>query len=636
MPAKLILENWFCIEKLELTLDRPLTVVVGGHEEGKSALRDAIAFALTGALPRPGVVLRNEIGALAVRLGAKKAVVRLELEGLSVQRTVSRDGSQDLDVQVGDQYVEGIRGGQAAVYTHLRLDEGRALAALDAWGFLGLPEADARALLVRTLGAAITGEHVRKLLHERGLDETRGEKVAEIAASQGFRAAEKVAIEKRREAGRALEEHGGEPPSRMVKISGRDLDLTKGPTRDEFQARLTELREKRDGLLKGGAEMVGVARNLIKALGPRKQELEELIAGLPPDDGSDPEALRAELAELTEDCRVYSKSRDEAVAALNAARERLSAAENGTKPTSCPVLGGACLATPKRIAERLMELEQQRAPLETKVADATLVFDQLTEQLETAGAKRDALQGSLGGLVERRKTESDARAELTQVTREIDHNLTVLGDHGQKVEAGTTSPITELDDRIVNNEAALRAREAYDAALAAWETKATRVRELTADRDAWDGLAQAMKPTGVESDLLRELVPAFAGRASEITQAVGLGELQVSDDLDLRILRGGIAWAPAQLSRSARLRLGIAIQHAIASLAGFPLLVVDEIDVFNSEVQPFVLGALMQASARYAAVLGLATLRVGAPAAPKSDKVALMWLRDGAVEVVAS
>jgi len=48
------------------------------------------------------------------------------------------------------------------------------------------------------------------------------------------------------------------------------------------------------------------------------------------------------------------------------------------------------------------------------------------------------------------------------------------------------------------------------------------------------------------------------------------------------------------------------------------------------------MGALLNLSPQYAAVLGLATLRIAAPRAPNDERVRLLWLRAGTVEAVAS
>ena len=86
-PDRLQLTNWMCHRHLDLPLT-PLTLVGGGNDRGKSTIRDAFAFALSGETAR--ITAKSERPQLITE-GESKGAVALTIGPWTVARNI-KDG----------------------------------------------------------------------------------------------------------------------------------------------------------------------------------------------------------------------------------------------------------------------------------------------------------------------------------------------------------------------------------------------------------------------------------------------------------------------------------------------------------------------------------------------------------------
>jgi hypothetical protein len=74
--------------------------------------------------------------------------------------------------------------------------------------------------------------------------------------------------------------------------------------------------------------------------------------------------------------------------------------------------------------------------------------------------------------------------------------------------------------------------------------------------------------------------------------------------------------------------MAIAVQHAIASLAGFPFLLIDRVDHLDAGGKGELLAALVEVSPNYQAVLALSTCQKAPPVAASLAGVTT-WFTEG-------
>jgi len=303
------------------------------------------------------------------------------------------------------------------------------------------------------------------------------------------------------------------------------------------------------------------------------------------------------------------------------------------KPEHCPVLGVKCLATQAAIKKALGPI--QKAAKEAKAKLGKLKPEQeimvgavreIEVQIETLAAQIAEAKRLSAEHEKDIKRLEDLMASINSCQQRIDEN-----ENAEAVDVGA------LDRRIHLNETLLERVRAYAANKTDWDAEQARAARTREDHVTWDAIAQALKPNGIEADLLGLLMPEFLSLANEIAVETGVGQVLLTDDLEIQVLRpSGRTMLAPQLSRSARLRLGYGIQHAIARLVGFPMLIVDELDVFNPKVLPGVLTTLLKVAKGYpAGILGFATLKVDQPVRPQSDEVAMYWLSGQGLREVA-
>jgi len=635
--SKLTLTNWFVHEHLELPLNHALSMVVGDHETGKSAIRDAICFAWTGTLlSRFGVRHKNEIGEIAIRGEEKKATVQYShgsgQDHIQIVRTVLRSGKQSLVVQHDGGAEEGLKDAQALIYGCFGMDEAQMLAVLNSFRFLELSPEDAKAVLFRILGRSMTTQKIREAMAERALSEKHFEleAIPQVAAEQGFRAAEKIAVEQRQKAGRHLE--GGRPkPQQIVTIGEREIDLEK-ISEATVEEQIRNLRVGRDNAIRGGAEALGGARRMLAELKPQVEELETKITTYDQDAHDDP----APLIEQKTGLEVQVAEKEEVIEHLSeqiAAEEAVAnTATSLKKPETCEAFGVPCLATQAAIKKALAPIRQRAAEAKQTIDLMVPERARLTTEVDVARSTIERLESTVADLVEGRNGAERDRATLRELLGKVRNCEKVIEEN----EGAEEVSVPELDQRIELNRQLLQAVRDYSSAKESWEAEQEQVAVHREDHEAWDKIAQALKPSGIEAGLLAVLLPEFADLVNHVTTLTGIGTVSFTSDLDLLIERpSGKTMRVPQLSRSALLRLGIGIQHAIATLCRFPMLIVDELDVFNPKVQSEVMPALLQRAESYpGGILGLATLRTDAPKKPPIDNVAVWWLKDGVLQGV--
>lgn len=648
MLSGLRVHGWMGLADVDLVIGKPFVLFMGLNGVGKSGVAKAITWAITGRYrcDQVGAVLaKKDLPAVVIRDGEKAARVGLMLgPALYLERALTAGGAETLrlvDFQGEEKvHVPGTAAEvQAELYRRLGLDPGRAEAALDSWAFLALPPEQRVAMLFRALGSASAAE-VEKRLGERGLRGPEVVRLAGIAADKGFRAAEKAAVELRREAGRELNDlPAAKDAPQVITVNGKERDLETVNVA-QLEELLGDYRLKRDELLRSAGADLGAAR-------ARVETLEGQVAALKPragaEGGPDLEALRLKRTQAAERAKGAGSEEREAaerVAALEREIANLRAlveVAEIAKPETCPAIPGGfeCPATAAKLkahAEKLRARADEAADRKRRAANeldaVALTRDAAKRVREEAEAEERRLAEEYRAADEERLLAVRAQGQLEQVQRDLEAARAALA----KAEAaGEQQPTDFMDSRIASIEQVLRARKAWEEAKA--DTTPQRREALSREREQADQLAQALAPDGVEAELLREALVPLRERLAETGRM--LGDVTIGDDLEVRATVNGRPRLYEQLSRSQRLRLGIALQDAIASASGLPLLLVDELDVFQGADRGAVLEVLRGLVDRpYGSVIAFATATKPAKAA--LPELAVFWIAPGgAVEAAA-
>jgi hypothetical protein len=150
--SEIRIENFMGLANRSIMLDRPVTLVTGPNESGKTTVLDAIRLALLG---EPGRVrLKKDYPAL-LTAGATSGRVTVVVDGHEVTRSV-KDGT--------------FPGASFQPPPHLEL-------VMDALRFGALDSQDRRRVLFKITGASLTADAIANEIERRGLDLKRFESV---------------------------------------------------------------------------------------------------------------------------------------------------------------------------------------------------------------------------------------------------------------------------------------------------------------------------------------------------------------------------------------------------------------------------------------------------------------------------
>ncbi len=195
--------------------------------------------------------------------------------------------------------------------------------------------------------------------------------------------------------------------------------------------------------------------------------------------------------------------------------------------------------------------------------------------------------------------------------------------------------VADLETSIALGERIVEASRLYWRERASHEGRRQRAEELEAVVARWDAICQELKPDGIETTLgggERERFLELLGETTALS-----GEISVDEDcrLSVAIDREGFPKHPLQLSTTQQMAVGCALQHALCRQLGFPVLVVDALDRFDSpHLEAWVAFAEAVASQYPGGVIGLATIKEEPPQAPPKPWQTI-WLKgDGLVALL--
>jgi len=543
MIKGLSITNFMQIPKLELELTAPLNFFGGQNEAGKSSIRDAVLWGFTGQAR--GLKTHAEQAAL-IREGSKATGVSIYLtDGNGFTRRKTSKTSANV---MGD--IPDIGLNPAILF--------------DPYTFLSMPEAHRRELFFKVIpGLNPTEQNIFDRLScwpavtaiaENTTDEDADDRVvpiirsiAKMAASHGFPGAEKEAVMKRREAKRVRDEYkGAMEPEKTITIDGKEYDI---PTLNlpAIEATLKDLRTQKDDLLR----QKGAGEARAKRLATIKGQLEKIeTLPLPP---------AADFIQLLRQDLAGNKYALE----VNAEEIKQATVQEQFFPAICPAITLESMACPKAgtmvghtppdpgTVESLTQNRQGLFKAGDEITAKLAEANKQAEEYQTAMTRKAALEEELAKLESEPEAGADLDAEITQRQQRIDRGCAF--------------------DRAVFN---------YNLALDLF--KDTQEKLSAAEREViiYDALQKALAPDGIPSQMIAEALDGINELLEEAAVDLFPGRyLHLTGELEIVLQSSPYV----TLSKSAKYRVGVAFQYALARLVGSRILMIDEMDILDGE-----------------------------------------------------
>lgn len=551
-----------------------ITFLLGRNEAGKSSSCDAIFWCLTGR--GRGLDGGGRGASKLVHDGTKGAGV--EIEGRDFQgvpwtfgRYAAATGSTRMLFWPGvwrsvDGDAPSLEGDEAAAGLAGVLGvSGDVLAAgLNGAKLLQGDHAEQKTILLRMLNVAVKDDEAGRVYTLDELD-----------------AAEEAARQERKELKRTIAEFGNpEPPAVRAFSSIEVLEGRVATAREalegevartsEASGRLRALQDERSGLLRrivpyagnvsieGATMAVEKIAGLVEASMDRIDELSALLVDRP------------SLEEVEAEAKAVDGLRVE-VSTQTAVSLRLQEFLSAGSVSGC-VLSSAipCKTSAATFKKRLDGLTGSSIELESSLRKRVAQYEEIR-------ARWDAAAGTDAAIEREKITKGREEERLTAARRwvEIERELATI-------DVGAAGDVPALREKVASAEKELTSARRLASDQAHYEKTAKRIQELRAKLDKAEKLVERLGPKGIRVDALSGALTSWLEQVNAITARLSGGRHVISVSLDpWKLTVDGRD--PAMLSVSATLRVGMAVQFAIAMVTGVNLVLVDAADCLDAQ-----------------------------------------------------
>jgi len=631
-----------------------INVFVGKNAAGKSSIKAAIEYALTGRC-EPWTDGAGRGAEAMVRNGAAGAGVRLDIEGLGqVSRAIPNA------LQVAD-WQGNLKLQQEELYRQLNADADVTSALLNTSRFISMKPDEQKNMLFRLAGLkfdhATIQEALGKYLGGTGKADMMtagfyayleqflpastagGPEVVDAVYNKVFterRAARKNLKDLETLAGGGSQQESGPPPGAWEARDQIKADLAK------LKARKEELL-KQHGRAKGRQDLINTLGDRVRRLAEQKEaaerelaevqydpaELEKLEKSLP-EKKARAESARNNLELQRNLMSSYKASLDN----WTAARDRLS----GNHDWTCPMVPG-------------LECAADRGAILKKVeAD----IDAVAKLLETAREESAILEGDLKkfnahvGYTEERISElrrlADRAGQLTREIEECGRQMEAAKKELMEAEKAVFSTdeieieIQQLTQRIEKGENLVHAIAGEEIARKE-RARVTGALEKKRQEVAWlEALVEAFGPKGIKARMLERVIGPLQDLVKKRLEMLTAGRYTVTFNLEkgfeILVTAAGVTTALEQLSTSERMRVGIVLQDALNALTGLRLMVIDDCEILDPQNKQLLIGMLLQMKDDYDTIIVLSALGETAPRNPGIPGLSVYMVEDGSVRLI--
>lgn len=566
---------------IDLALAPGVTLVLGENGAGKSSLAAAVEFALTGACrwtDRRGAGYKLLINHEAAEIGST-VVLQTDVAGL-IERQLTPDGTS--------LNVDGRGGGNAKALLQVALPEPEVLnAILRSDGFTSLSPKEQQEILFMLDGGRTGADWFREhltseeceVLDEHLSSRTTGSALAEKLHQSAY--SMRTMANKQAAAAKAKRDQYQRP----AKVAETAPD-------DELREELAALRAIQATLHEqiGAADAARLAATKART---RQATAEDEVARIKSALGALGDAVAPTEEEMSEAEMDLAAGREALADISRVATEGRAAVLARKKQLERFVqLGSGCVLgkveCPMDDATRQRIIDDERGALQ-EVDDALVELQGREDEVaRSAGEAADAV----AALRDRKVIAESIARDRERLTEDLTRATKRLNEAQEEA-----AEADETDVEVLREEAAdVSAKIAdYDARLSA----ATRYQEGIAE---YERLSQEADAAIAKADLLNQLVAklapdglpaqAMGSVVGEILSAINGVLAQFTDfqltaapgaDFILSVVRDGFEMPVFALSESEELRVGAAIQVALAALTGFGFVVVDAADRLDAK-----------------------------------------------------
>jgi DNA repair exonuclease SbcCD ATPase subunit len=200
-------------------------------------------------------------------------------------------------------------------------------------------------------------------------------------------------------------------------------------------------------------------------------------------------------------------------------------------------------------------------------------------------------------------------------------------DPGQDLDA----EIAARERRIERGHAFQQAIRNYEADLTRFQEAQTKIAACEQEITLYDALAKALAPSGIPSQMIVEALEGVNNLLWEAAEHL-FPERPLCLTPDLNIDLGGHLFAT--LSKSAKFRVGIAFQYALAKIAGARILMIDETDILDLVHRTDLVNFLLDKISDFDQILVFLTSDHPIPLRPTNGRADSWWLENGHISKI--
>jgi len=612
---ELDLTNVTRYKQAHMDLPSKISVLLGHNAEGKTTILDAIALGLTGACDRTDRAGKGQ--EQLVTTGQKQGAIKL---------TVSSNGAEPLTVTryvPGELAIEGQHGNktqlQANLCEYLGTDVGALSAALSTTAFIDAKPSDEKGLLFGLLQLKFDRANIIDQVMMDAVDENTLEVQAQAmerilkaapanlftGEASTFDLLHKHVYQLRRDYKRDLKNLGEPEQPKLGEAA---------PPIEELLEHLHDLQQQRNEKQLARQKIADVDQIRIRL----QLDLDKAKELLPK--SGDPETAKADMQKVLKKLEALKSKRVAAFARSTATQEALTGLASGRCAYGADLI--PCGLT-KQKSEKVFE-EMRR------------VIKQAEEEYKTAGEEQDGLEERINELSVEADKVPRALVEAGLKEAEADlANLQVPEGDPQVL----ADEISELTQRVQTGEQVISAANREEGARQERKKQQEKRAGLEQTWEVLDALVKVLEPSGLPGKILSQTIGPIEERANARLQELtgGRYSLHLVLDPDFAILvdHDGVTTDLKRLSSSERFRVGVILQEALVSLTGLRFLIVDNVELLDSENRMMFMDLLLSMAPEMDQIIVLSTIGPLGATNPHIDDLALYVLEDGQLEEIA-
>lgn len=526
------IENFQGLHHAELTLNTPITMILGANGAGKSSLKEAIGLAL-GEAAR---VAKKGDYKMLITEGQKKAQIIIGHDGAASSFSLPGGKGERTDV-LGGEYLPFV---------------------LNPGAFAALDDRAKRSLLFALTKSSAKPAVVAEKLLAKGADAKKVEAIKPLLLS-GFAAAQDQAKANASEARGAWKAVTGEVYG-SEKAEGWQVELPEdtAPTTAELEAVLAKHKAVTESIEKGVKFLGGLEskREASAGYAARKAAAEE-TAGLLG-------RRQAKLAATEKDIADWQPKLEAMVA-------QLAEMDIGAEGCDCP----SCGTTLKIVGKKLELFQGLKADVKAKT-DLALEVNKAKSAVELL---KRTQQNDMAAVAESQAAEKALAAIVAEQVEVVDDAML------KKTEDALTSERLKADQLRAEFNAKQERKNLFDDA----DKIVNKAAGHHEDVKAWTLIEKALAPDGIPGEILAGALKPFNSTLARTSAIAGWAKVQI--DASMSITANERSYM--LLSESERWRADTLLGLAIALQSGLKALVLDRFDVLDMPSRNQCIGMLL-------------------------------------------